>query len=303
MYNRWFSVAVILLWLSTMSWLVITKVVPPLLIGDPPSYRTILDARRGGPPVGWSMDINGKEMGWALCEITALPQGLTEVHSQVHFDELPLEQMAPDWLRVALKLTNQSSRLEMDAESWLVVDALGQLSRIESLVRLDSIGNLIRLDGEIEGNQLKWEVKSGNFIYKDEAYLASDALVGDSLAPQTHLPGLRAGQTWTVPAYSPFRPPNNPIEILQATVEPLKSMSYNGRVEDVWLVEYRSDPGSGIGHHGAPRERLWVRRDGTVLRQQVRLFDATITFTRLPRDQAVKLGNRVERNRAKHDRF
>ena len=147
MYNRWFSVAVILLWLSTMSWLVVTKVVPPLLIGDPPSYRTILNAQQSEPPVAWTMDINGRQMGWALCKTTAIPQGLTEVHSRVHFDELPLEQMAPDWLRVALEFTNRPNSLELDAESILVVDALGRLSRIESWVRLNqSRENLIHLD-------------------------------------------------------------------------------------------------------------------------------------------------------------
>ena len=123
--------------------------------------------------------------------------------------------------------------------------------------------------------------------------------MGDSLSPQTHLPGLRVGQTWTVPAYSPFRPPNNPLEILQATVERLEPMSYNGRVEDVWVVVYRSDPGAGLAHNGVPRQRLWVRRNGTVLRQQIRLFDATIAFTRLPRDQAIALERRVVKSRKK----
>ncbi len=150
-----------------------------------------------------------------------------------------------------------------------------------------------------EGNQLEWEVRSGTFTYKDEAYHPADALMGDSLSPQTHLPGLRIGQTWTVPAYSPFRPPNNPIEILQATVERLEPMSYNGRVEDVWVVVYRSDPGSGLAHNGIPRVRLWVRRNGTVLRQQVRLFDATITFARLSRGRAIELDRRVQRDRMK----
>ena len=60
-------------------------------------------------------------------------------------------------------------------------------------------------------------------------------------------------------------------------------------MEDCWLVVYRSDPGSGAGGSQTPRGKLWVRRDGTVLRQQVLLFDSTITFDRLPDDEAAKL--------------
>jgi hypothetical protein len=239
------------------------------------------------------MEINGRRFGWAFCKTSPLPHDLTEVYSVVHFDQLPLEELTPDWLQATLKLADRPKQLEMDAENYLVIDALGRLSRIESLVRIDPIGNLIHLDGTIEGNQLDWQVKSGTFLYKDDMYLPSNALLADSLSPQTHLPGLRSGQTWTVPAYSPFRPPNNPIEILQATVEGSEPMSYNGKVENVWVVAYRRDRGSGLGQESTPRERLWVRRDGTVVRQEAHLLDATMTFTRLPDDQAVELENQA----------
>ena len=37
MSNRWFSLAVVLFWLASMSWLVSEKVVPPLRVGDRPA--------------------------------------------------------------------------------------------------------------------------------------------------------------------------------------------------------------------------------------------------------------------------
>ena len=42
MHYRWYSVAVVGLWLTTMGWLVVKKVVPAFRIGSPPSYDEIV---------------------------------------------------------------------------------------------------------------------------------------------------------------------------------------------------------------------------------------------------------------------
>src|SRR5690348_13075216 len=42
MYSRWFSVAVVLFWVATMGWLIHHKILPPLVVGDPPTYRSII---------------------------------------------------------------------------------------------------------------------------------------------------------------------------------------------------------------------------------------------------------------------
>ena len=49
MHSRWYSVAVVLLWLATMGWLVSQKVLPSLVIGEPPDYQAILAVQRGAP--------------------------------------------------------------------------------------------------------------------------------------------------------------------------------------------------------------------------------------------------------------
>ncbi|MHC4180655.1 MAG: hypothetical protein ACYSWU_24410, partial [Planctomycetota bacterium] len=73
MYSRWFNAAVIILWLTAMAWLVKCKVLPPLLEGQRPSYRTILEAQRREPPVGWAMSFNDRPLGWALSTTSELP--------------------------------------------------------------------------------------------------------------------------------------------------------------------------------------------------------------------------------------
>ena len=57
MHSWRFNTAVVILWLATMSWLVKEKVLPPLLVGEPPNYSRIIGrkARPGrAAGVSWS---------------------------------------------------------------------------------------------------------------------------------------------------------------------------------------------------------------------------------------------------------
>ena len=289
MYSRWFNLTVVVLWLSTMSWLVWEKVIPPLREGEPPSYQTIVQAQKENPLVGWKMLLNGRQLGWALSEALTLENDLTEIHSQVHFDQLPLRELIPRWLRVLLPPISEhslQSNLRMNTQSTLTIDPLGRLTSFRSTVKIDPLDEAIKMQGTVEGTQLKVTVSSSEFSHSTEAYLPEDALVADAFSPLTQLPDLHEGQTWPVPVYSPLRPPGKPMEILVATVERIEPLNWNGRAEDTWLVVYRRDSGFGLGSRKTPRGRLWVRRDGTVLKQQVMLLDFTMTFVRMTDEEA-----------------
>jgi len=291
MYSRWYNVAVVLLWLLAMGWLVIEKVMPPLRIGNPPSYQTILRSQKLQPLVGWQMILNGQPLGWALSRTTRTDDNLTEIHSRVHFNEIPLEKLVPGWLSGVVD--RRDSRLEMDARNTLTFDPLQRLSVFRSALRFDTLEDAIKLQGTVDGNHLRVVVGTGGLTYTTEAYLPPDALLGDALSPQTQLPNLRPGQAWTVPVYNPLRPPNSPLEILQASVEGSEAVSWDGRQEETWLVVYRSDDGFRADGDKPPRGRLWVRRDGTVLKQQVMVFSSTMIFIRLADDRAKELAERV----------
>ena len=294
MYSCWFKVTVVLLWLSTMSWLVVEKFLPPLLKGDPPSYRTILQAQRRQPLVAWKLKFNERRIGWALSTTVPLPKGLTEIRSRVHFDRLPLGELTQGWTRALLRLFDQSavSKLQLDARSVMTIDSLDRLSGFNSLVRIEPGGRFVRLIGTIEGPHLKLLIRTGEREDVSVEGLSPRGLMVDALSPQAQLPGLREGQTWTVPVYSPLRP-RAPVEILQATVEGIEPILWNGRPEETWLVVYRADSGSGFSSEENHRGRLWVRRDGIVLKQQVTFFGSTLTFERLPDEQAAALERRV----------
>src|SRR5690348_7176666 len=101
MESRWFNIAVVLVWLSTTSWLVVAKVIPPLRRGQPPNYQSMFvqkaDEAQPTPPVGWEMSLNGKPLGWALSKVglgspQARDTSLTDISSRIHFDRIPLAE-------------------------------------------------------------------------------------------------------------------------------------------------------------------------------------------------------------------
>ena len=159
MGNRWFNLAVVLLWLASMSWLVLSKILPSLLVGDPPSYQDILAAQKNEPPVGWRLMHRGDAIGWALSVTVPLQNDLTEIRSRVHFTELPLAELAPGVIGHFLSLTEYGrTELEMDTESTLLIDSLGCLSRFDSSLRLEGVRDVIRMEGTVEEGGLKLSV-------------------------------------------------------------------------------------------------------------------------------------------------
>jgi hypothetical protein len=290
MYSWQFSTAVVLLWLATMTWLVTEKVLPPLLVGEPPNYSRIIESQEHASPTGWHILVNHRCVGWALSDTQRQPSGLVEFRDRVHFDILPLEELTVTWARTFSKLlAHPIGKLRMDTRSVLTIDPLGRLLGFDSAVHLHPLNEVLRVRGTVDGQQLQLTIDAGGTPFTSEVVLPSDALLSDALSPQSRLPGLRAGQTWTVPVYSPLWPAKTPLEIIHAEVEGLEPLFWNGVMEDCWLVVYRNDSESSADHNEPPRGRLWVRRNGMVLRQQVFFFNTMITFERLPNSGAVEL--------------
>ena len=79
------------------------------------------------------------------------------------------------------------------------------------------------------------------------------------------------------------------MEVLQATVKGHETLHWNGQGVDVLVVVYQSDSGSALGAARTPRGKLWVRHDGTVLRQETWLFGSRLVFVRLSPEESAKL--------------
>ncbi len=285
MGHRLFNAVVVVFWLSTMTWLFVAKVLPPLQIGEPPSYRSVYAVTGDAEPepVCWDMFWNERPMGWALTTVQRLRSGVTEVKSLVHFSRVPIEELAPPWIRPALRRAVEPvGALAMDANSRLEIDPLGRLSRINSTMRAVGYPAEIVIRGKVQGTTLEGTVRTGRLVQPFQRHLPADALLGDELSPQARLPGLRIGQEWTVPVYSPLRfsDNRNPVEILHAKVEEHESVVIGEESVLALVVVYRSDSGSILGGSRIPRGKLWVDGDGAVLKQTTHLFGSQLTFLR-----------------------
>jgi hypothetical protein len=303
MGSRWFNFLVVLLWMTTMGWLVVEKILPPWLIGDPPSYEKILHARKGEPPVGWRLYLGnrglrrGQPIGWALSAAVPITDQhtenrVTEIRSRVHFEQLPLAELTPGWIGGFLRLTKYGrTKMQMDTSSTLTIDSLGRLTRFESALRLEGIRDVVRMEGVVEEGDLQLSVRAGELTHHERiAALSPDAVLGDSLSPQAKLPDLRQGQTWRVPSFSPF---GTSAEELIAKVEGRETVEWDGAWHDARLVVYRSDAGIGLGIDKVPRCKLWVLKDGTVVKQQVTMFNSRLTFIRMAEAEAARLARLV----------
>jgi hypothetical protein len=310
MGSKWFNSAVVLMWMCTTTWLVVAKVIPPLRRGQPPSYRSMYaeDFPEGKTEetVGWDLTLNDKPLGWALSRVRKLNTRssagqMTEVKSLIHFDHIPLAELSPPWMRVLLRANVDSvDNLQMDVLSTLAIDPLGHLEGFRSSLSAPGMRDTIRIVGKVHATVLKIDVHSGDFNYPFETYLPSDALVSDELSPQSRMLGLHLGQEWTVPVFSALRPPNNPVDVLQAKVESHDLLMWEGAAVPVFEVVYRPDSGSALWSTGQPRAKLWVRDDGTVLKQEVSFIGSPLVFSRMSdeRSKQKEIENPIEmRNR------
>ncbi|HTQ37554.1 MAG TPA: hypothetical protein VMJ32_00910 [Pirellulales bacterium] len=303
MGSRWFNIAVVLVWLSTGTWLLVAKIVPPLRRGEPPNYRSMysLQATDEGAHAAWDMSLNGKSLGYAVISLQKRNGDNTELESRIRFEHVPLEELSPAWMRALVHTAfPPSDNLQMVVESRLTIDKLGYLSEFTSVLRIESLQDVIRIHGTVNGTLLKIVVRSGRVEYPFDTYLPSDALVSDELSPQLCLTGLRVGQEWTVPVFSPLRPPNNPVEVLQARVERREVLMWNGQGVPVDIVEYRADSGSALSSTSQPRAKLWVRDDGAVLKQQVSILGSDLVFLRFSPERADELAARNKSEEAEY---
>jgi hypothetical protein len=285
MSNRWFTLAIVLFWLASMTWLIAEKVAPPLLVGEPP-LATPEEVQPARTPVAWQLLLNEQPLGWASTDMLQRPDRVVELRNRVHLNRFPLREMAP-WLARVLDPQGKDSQSPFDTDSRIeTLD--GRLLGFRTSVSFAKLKDAILVNGTVEQDQLKLNVRAGDFNYPATTNLYGDATLGDSLSPRARLSNLRVGQTWTEPVYNPLRPPNDSLEVLHATVEREEPVAWHGQIVKAYVVVYRSDPGSDTNAARQARARAWVGSNGDVLKQELAWLGVKLMFVRLPPGQSVE---------------
>lgn len=302
MSSRWYNATVVLFWSLMTGWLLVEKVFPVLLVGEPPdSQQVVAEAAALPSPTVWEVLVDDQRIGWAASQATRLPEGGGKVVTQVLLQRLPLEAVLPTPLRAMLQAIDGPgaellSAAALDARSELFIDALGRPANFRAAgafgraARGDAAGEsppdeppwlVLQATGRLEEGHFVLSLEPGGLTSRFE--LPQNGLLGDLLAPPARLPGLRTGQTWSAPLYNPLAGPGQPLEMLYAVVVGEELVRWNRAIVAAHRVDYRRDPGGALSSHQQPRGSQWVDRDGRVIRQETRLpGGATLVLTLLP---------------------
>ena len=301
MGSPWYRAAVVLLWLGATGWLVVCKIVPSLLVGEPPSYNSMVNVSTDAP-TGWWLYWNGEKIGWALTAVNRQANDTSDIHSLIHFNRIPIEQVLTAPLQALVRAqTGGLDKIEMNVENRVMLDPLNHLVDFRSVVRQRQEHPLVSIHGNVDGDRLKMDVRVGDTATWSPEVPMPDAMLSDCFSPQIVLGSSCMGQAWTVVSYSPMSLATQPIalfnnrppmEVLYAKVEGESKMTWDHEQIPVWTLVFRSEDARGPDNDGNIRNRLWVRCDnGAVMKQEVRIGTHQLTFSGMPEKEALAIGS------------
>ena len=281
MGNRIFVGLVLMLWVGTMSWLMVVRILPPFFQGDPPGHGVL----HGGHPVCWQIEYDGRPVGHAVSQAVPGALGTMEIHSRVLLEGIDLGKLAPQWMST---LVRGLGEISLDTRTALVLDSLGNLSSFDTRVWLNDLPLVMKVLGRIEGAELVLKLQSGEATHETRYPVPVQSLLASELIPEPKLLQVYVGRKWQQEVYSPFRPPNSSLEILQAEVVEETWIEHRGVRTRARKIEYRTLPPAGVASSNTLRSVVWVDDEGTVLRQDVHIMDARLRFERCTEPQMLK---------------
>ena len=281
MPGRWTNLAVLLLWLTSMTWLLATKVLPAWLRGEPPTIRAVEPGEDFKSVVtGWDIFLGEKQIGVSVGRGAWRDDRGLFIQNRLKFAEFPITQFLPPWMRTLRIGDELSGPFGFEVASTLEIGPDQRLQSFRSDVAVEHMSDLIRVSGRVQGSDLEATVSTGDVNVSNSFRLPEDLLLANELSPAARMPGLQLGQKWTQPIYSPLNPPNRPMEILHAEVERRDVLMWHGRTIHTLLVVYREDGGLSLFGASPVRGKVWVDEEGAVLQHETRFMRTRLRFVR-----------------------
>lgn len=286
MGNRIFVAVVLLLWASTMSWLVVEKILPPFFSGDPPTH-----GQKEAEPVCWQIECGGRPVGYAVRQAVAGVLKTTEVHSRILLEDIPLKEMAPQWMST---LVDNLGEIRLDSRTRLTLDSFGTLSSFDTKVQVNDMPLVVKVFGKVEGPELKLKFLSGGVAQEWSFPFPSSNQLNGELIPESKLLQIYVGRKWQVEMFSLFRPPSDSLTLMQAEVVAEESIRHNDQLVRSRRIEFRDMSAAGVAAEHRLRAAVWVSDEGIVLRQDVYLVSNTkLRFERRTDRKAVRLAEEL----------
>jgi hypothetical protein len=252
------SLMILALWTFVAQDLFRRDILPELLVGPPPDFRSILNSDRTEPSE-WTIlvkdersETGGRPVGRVLTESLRRRDESIRLSSVAWFDAEGLLAGTPF---SALEQTR------IEVLSSFEVDSTGNLEAFRSSVREGYAAKteLVVIEGRLRNDQLELSAKSPLPLlsWRRSIPYRSHSLVETSLGPLDRLPGLRVGQRWESRVVSPL---SGRVETCRVEVARKRYITWGGNPTATFEVVSRIPPLTA---------RTWVRTDGLVLRQEV----------------------------------
>jgi hypothetical protein len=264
----------------------VARILPPFFHGEPPTHGMLVR----NEPVCWEIEYDGRVVGHAVSQAVPGAGGTTEIHSRVLLKKIDIGRLAPQWMS---SLVRGMGEVSLDTRTALVLDSLNSLSSFDMKVWLNDLPLVMKVTGRVVGAELQMKIQSGEVTHEISYQVPSYALLTSELIPEPKLLQIYVGRKWQQEVYSPFRPPGNALEILQAEVVDERMIDHRGERIHGRKIEYRSLSAAGVATDNTLRAALWVADDGTVLRQDVHLMDVKLRFERCNEPQMLHLAEEL----------
>jgi hypothetical protein len=284
MSNRLFISVVLMLWLGSMTWLMVDKILPSFYEGKPPATSGL----ETGKTVAWRVEWAGEPVGWAASLRLSGISNTTELRNRVILNDVPLLDLAPTWIRTII---GNYGNIKFDTQTLIELDALGNFASFRSRVAVNDMLSVFQISGRMKDTHLKFRVRSGNLTYTREVYIPNQAALSEALFPDARLPYMYVGRCWQKEIFSPFKSPGAPVELVEAEVVAMESLLYGEETLRVMKIDYRSLPGPGLPEASRLQAVSWVEpKSGLVLRQDVYIANTKLRFERLSDETASQIG-------------
>ncbi len=286
MGNRIFVAVVLLLWASTMSWLVVEKILPPFFSGEPPTHGVVQEKL----PVCWQIECGGHRVGYAVRQAVPGAQSTTEIHSRVLLEDIPLKEMAPQWMS---SIVDNLGLIKLDSRTRLVLDSFGTLASFDTKVQLNDLPLMVKIYGKVDGPELKMKFLSGGASHEVSFPFPNSKQLDGELIPEPKLLQIYVGRRWKVEMFSLFRPPSDSLTMLQAEVVEEETIRQGRHMTRAKRIEYSELSAAGVAADKTLRAAVWVADDGAVLRQDVYLVNTKLRFERRTDPKAIRLAEEL----------
>ena len=180
MDRAWLNTLVVCFWLASMTWLVWVKVLPPMLVGQPPTYAAVVAEQNDDQSVAWQLLWDGQPIGSATSGLVHDRDGLIVQTSNVDIRRLPLSKINPLRLGVLSAPPGYSeTQLDLRAESRFEIHPLDhELLGFQSKLTTSLLSEPILVRGVVEGTQLQLNVSAGSFTYRTATFIRPDRPLG-----------------------------------------------------------------------------------------------------------------------------